>query len=417
VTSTTAAGRPLSAVSFNQGHPVSGITTWNLRLARRFADAPELGIDWRVVEVGPAARLRELEPLVPADLRGRWAFHKTRPDENRWCVARRLLRRHPWLAQADVLLPNHCDEAWLAADLLRRRPGRGPAVVGVLHSDFSRFYAFCGTGIGPLERVVAVSRRCADEYARHYPGRPPATFVPYGVPAAPAPPEPPPAPPLQLAYFGRLEAAQKRVLDLVPLAAALVARGADFELHVAGEGRDEPALRAGLGRAAPGRARFYGTLAPDKVAAFLARLHVFVSVSEFEGTSIAMLEAMGQGLAPVVTDVSGVRDAVEPGTSGWVVPVGDIPALADRLAELAREPAAAARAGRSAWEVVRARYSLEVSADGLAAVLRGATAEARPPLRVAAGHPSLGVFDKRWLPNPLTIHLRRLAKAALRRPT
>jgi glycosyltransferase involved in cell wall biosynthesis len=417
MTDRPATGRPLVAVSFNPGYAVSGVTTWNLRVAGEFAGRPELGVEWQVVEVGPADAIRAVERLVPAELRGRYTFVATRPDENRWCVARRVLRRRPDLVRADVVLPNHCDEGWLAAALLRRGRGRGPAVVGVLHSDVGRFYASCGAGSAPLEGVVAVSRRCRDEFARCFPDRPPATFVPYGVPAAAAPPAPAPAPPLRVAYFGRLSVPQKRVLDLIPLAAELVARGAAFELHVAGEGPDGSALRAGLERAAPGRAVFHGRLEPEQVAGYLAGKHVFLSVSSFEGTSIAMLEAMGQGLAPVVTDVSGARDVIEPGVSGWVVPVGDGAALADRLAALARDPGAAARAGRAAWEAVRARYGLEASARALAAALHAAAARPRGPLRLTRRHPALGVFDRRWLPNVVTVPLRRLTKAVLGRPT
>src|SRR5262249_22689299 len=150
---------------------------------------------------------------------------------------------------------------------------------------------------------------------------------------------------------------------------------------------------------------------------FLADKHVFLSVSNFEGTSIAMLEAMGNGLVPVVTDVSGVRDVIDPGTNGWIAPVGDIPGLAGRVADLARDPGVLARAGGAAWEAVRSRYSLEASARALADVLHAAAARPRGSLRLTRAHPAQGVFDLRWLPNPLTITLRRMAKRVFGRPS
>lgn len=44
--------------------------------------------------------------------------------------------------------------------------------------------------------------------------------------------------------------------------------------------------------------------------AFWKGQDVFVNVSEYEGTSLSMLEAMGYGCVPVVTDVSGAREFI-----------------------------------------------------------------------------------------------------------
>ena len=43
---------------------------------------------------------------------------------------------------------------------------------------------------------------------------------------------------------------------------------------------------------------------------------------------------MAEGAVPVITDVSGARDDVTDGYNGYVVDVGDIDALADRIQEL-----------------------------------------------------------------------------------
>ena len=59
-----------------------------------------------------------------------------------------------------------------------------------------------------------------------------------------------------------------------------------------------------------------------------------VSCSEWEGHSISQSEAMAEGAVPVITDVSGARDDVTDGYNGYVVDVGDIDALADRIQKL-----------------------------------------------------------------------------------
>ena len=79
---------------------------------------------------------------------------------------------------------------------------------------------------------------------------------------------------------------------------------------------------------------------------------------------MAMLEAMGSGLAVIASDLPGLNEAVVDGESGVLVPAGDARALADALGELAANPgkrralgaAAAVRAGNYSVEAVGARY-------------------------------------------------------------
>ncbi|MEM8781022.1 MAG: glycosyltransferase family 4 protein, partial [Cyanobacteria bacterium P01_G01_bin.49] len=64
---------------------------------------------------------------------------------------------------------------------------------------------------------------------------------------------------------------------------------------------------------------------------------VFLLTSDFEGMPISLLEAMGRGCIPVVTDIaSGIPELVGNGIHGFRVPVGDIESFADRLTELAQ---------------------------------------------------------------------------------
>jgi glycosyltransferase involved in cell wall biosynthesis len=46
---------------------------------------------------------------------------------------------------------------------------------------------------------------------------------------------------------------------------------------------------------------------------------------------LAVAEAQAIGRAVVTTDVPGCRDAIDPGVSGWLVPVRDANALAEAM--------------------------------------------------------------------------------------
>lgn len=67
-------------------------------------------------------------------------------------------------------------------------------------------------------------------------------------------------------------------------------------------------------------------------------LDLFCLVSYREGFPIAVLEATSSGLCVVVSDATGCRDAVIPGQTGFVVPVGDSNALAACLSEVISTP-------------------------------------------------------------------------------
>jgi glycosyltransferase involved in cell wall biosynthesis len=78
---------------------------------------------------------------------------------------------------------------------------------------------------------------------------------------------------------------------------------------------------------------------------------------------------MALGQAVIVSDVSGVRDYVEPGVTATVVPPGDVAALRRAIEGAFADPAATARIGAAAAEAVRRRYSAELFAARLSALI------------------------------------------------
>jgi glycosyltransferase involved in cell wall biosynthesis len=78
-----------------------------------------------------------------------------------------------------------------------------------------------------------------------------------------------------------------------------------------------------------------------------------------EGISNAVLEAMAAGLPVVVTECGGMREVVDDGVDGFVVPVGDRAALAERVVALARDEGLRRRVGAAA--AARARREFDIS--------------------------------------------------------
>jgi glycosyltransferase involved in cell wall biosynthesis len=93
------------------------------------------------------------------------------------------------------------------------------------------------------------------------------------------------------------------------------------------------------------------------VADLLALSEVCVLSSVAEGFSNAILEYMAAGRPVVATDVGGVREAVQEGETGHIVPVGDDRALAARICALLQAPAEARAMGECGQRLVQQRFS------------------------------------------------------------
>jgi glycosyltransferase involved in cell wall biosynthesis len=112
----------------------------------------------------------------------------------------------------------------------------------------------------------------------------------------------------------------------------------------------------------------------------LADVFVMPSLSR-EGLPRAVIEAMAQGVPPVVSDAGGLPELVIDGDSGRVVPAGDAAALAGTLKALAEDPAERQRLGRTARQRIGTDFHVGHTIDAMYALLTGAKGSPGPPLR------------------------------------
>lgn len=72
----------------------------------------------------------------------------------------------------------------------------------------------------------------------------------------------------------------------------------------------------------------------------------FVLISDSEGLPLSILEAMRAGLPVIASDVGGVREAVEEGVNGFLIPRGDKCLLSTRLRQSIQDPVLRDRMGQ-----------------------------------------------------------------------
>jgi glycosyltransferase involved in cell wall biosynthesis len=178
--------------------------------------------------------------------------------------------------------------------------------------------------------------------------------------------------------IGRLseQKGHRYLLDALP---AVLARRPDVRVLVVGDGDQLPALRS---RAADhgiaDRVLFAGHR--TDVPALLSAIDVFTIASTYEGTPLALFEAMAAGRTIVSTAVDGCREVLEDGVTGLLVPPRDPEALGTALLRVLEDPPLRARLAGSALEASR-RYDIgacvrqmEALYDEVLTERRGATA-------------------------------------------
>ena len=100
---------------------------------------------------------------------------------------------------------------------------------------------------------------------------------------------------------------------------ALAPVSTPFVLHVVGTGKEEEALKALARELGLTKRVVWHGFCPN-VASVLRQADIFLLASLTEGLPNTLLEALAQGLLPVVRDVGGVREVLTPAMDPWVLP-------------------------------------------------------------------------------------------------
>jgi glycosyltransferase involved in cell wall biosynthesis len=128
---------------------------------------------------------------------------------------------------------------------------------------------------------------------------------------------------------------------------------------IVGDGERRPAIAAEIERQRlGGRVRLLGKR--DDVPEILWASDLFVCPSVWdEALGYVILEAMSAGLPAVASQVGGIPEVVQDGTTGLLVPPRDPEALARAIGRLLDDPEARERMGRAGRRAVEERFALD----------------------------------------------------------
>jgi glycogen(starch) synthase len=253
-------------------------------------------------------------------------------------------------------------------------------LVATVHNVMS---AHLGDELAPVAAMVAeaswvtgVSQDVVDDTAALFPGAAGRlSLVRNAVQAPPGEPKPVPAD-APLLCIGRL--VPQKGFDMAIEAFAAVAPAFPWaRLQIAGTGPDREDLvtqAAALGVA--DRVELVGRVEPERVPELLAGSRALVMPSRYEGLPLVALEAAWSARAVVAMAGPGLAEAVADGTTGLLVPPGDVRGLARAMAEVLASTARATELGRAARDRMERDWSIAATVDRYEEIYR----------RVVAGH-------------------------------
>lgn len=178
------------------------------------------------------------------------------------------------------------------------------------------------------------------------------------------------AEPIQLGIASRLAREQKRC-DLIPQLIGYLEDGCiDYVMSIAGDGELLETIHDYVKtNNLAEKVKLLGYLGKEKMVDFWEAQDIYINISEYEGTSLSMLEAMRSGCVPLVTDVSGVRDYIYDGYSGFVFDIGDLRHIVEKVKLLDSNRQLLREIGKAASQEVYVKCNVMNYADKLLKIM------------------------------------------------
>lgn len=311
----------------------------------------------------------------------------------------------------DVIVANLGGDAF---DFLRYVPD-GVLRVGIVHSDDANVYEMVNAYSPWIDVVVGVSEEICRRISSRLSGS--ATKIVQIASGVPAPAQPRVRRvdrELRVVYVGRIVEDAKRVSLMARVIRSSVAADKSIKWTLVGDGPDLPWMRRELADLAD-NITFTGVVNYDQVPSILRNHDVFFLCSDYEGLPLSLIEAMGAGLTPVVSDLpSGISEAVTD-ANGIRVPIDREDLYVKALTDLAVDPERLERLGRQAREDMLRNFSVTAMASRWESLLGNVKGRADVTWKLHERVTIPPIMRYRWYFHPRLRPARRLLKICAKR--
>jgi L-malate glycosyltransferase len=216
------------------------------------------------------------------------------------------------------------------------------------------------------DRVMPNSHAAGDHLRRYFVPDRKITVIHNGIPADRFPAEwspPPTSEDLRICVLGRVMPVKNINLALESVA-AIHCEGVAARLVVIGSGPEEDRLRARADELGiSDRVDWMGYV--DNPMDAISTCDICLLSSDSEGFPNTVVEYCAAGRPVVSTNVGGVREIIENGANGFLVPARDVVAMTSALRTLAHDQALREKMGRAGRELVEASFTATREASQL----------------------------------------------------
>lgn len=231
-----------------------------------------------------------------------------------------------------VYINNFGSVGLLAASLLKEQCPESVQIISVIHSDLSGIYERNARNRNITDLWLCVSAKIRNHFVLKYKipeakvlGK--INFVKFDKELVRS--YSPVSIPLKICWVSRLCKEQKRT-DLLPAFIKYLLQWCPvFILNIVGKGEYYEKLESFIKEnSLSGIVNLLGYLPSEEMPNFFRTQDIYLNFSDYEGSCLAMLEAMANGCVPIVTRVSGVDEMVINDVNGFSREVGDVIGLA-----------------------------------------------------------------------------------------
>ena len=154
-------------------------------------------------------------------------------------------------------------------------------------------------------------------------------------------------------YVGQL--VKHKGVDVFLRALALLGNLDPLRVLIVGDGEEAGSLRSLCGELElDRRVTFSGRVDNRLIGSYYERIDLLVVPSVWpENSPVTITEAMASGIPVIASDMGGMRELVENGVTGLLVPPGDVGALAEKIEYLVRQPQVRRQMGENARERIK----------------------------------------------------------------
>ncbi len=169
--------------------------------------------------------------------------------------------------------------------------------------------------------------------------------------------------------------------ELLTAAPQLVRRIPQIRFLLIGDGILRPQLEAKVKRLGlEAHFRFVGLVPPEQIPELLAASDVVVHLSHREGLPRALAQGLAAGRPVVAWDCDGAREVCIDGKTGFLLRLGDVDGLCERIERLARDPELRSRFAQAGRALVQERFDVHRMIERILALYRRLAKEHGLPL-------------------------------------